>query len=268
MVTADKLHLMKSHNSICTSLRPLCSDVCVVLGNGKHRCLCPQAFVLRYAKGTKKLGGKASFACYEYCLNEGICHLIDEISICFCNNGFVGDRCEQKSFYKHDENSFDSDFVFSSIFSNNETVKFNSTFSSDKIMMSGSTKKRSSSSLNTVIIIFVVMFMLTTVGFIFYRKGGSRSGIPYFTSVGPEGAYINLVGAILSLTSGETVGYASSVSFSISWAQYLVLTLQTFEHGVPTVYENIRVVFVPVGYGNILHKSVLTDSCLVLEHIS
>ncbi|ESN92919.1 hypothetical protein HELRODRAFT_165055 [Helobdella robusta] len=38
----------KNHNSLCSSKKPFCSDVCVTSYRGKRRCLCPQGYVLRY----------------------------------------------------------------------------------------------------------------------------------------------------------------------------------------------------------------------------
>ncbi|ESN92923.1 hypothetical protein HELRODRAFT_165059 [Helobdella robusta] len=48
IVTADRNIYKKAHESICTSLKPLCSDVCVTSSRGRRRCLCPHGFVLRY----------------------------------------------------------------------------------------------------------------------------------------------------------------------------------------------------------------------------
>ncbi|ESN92928.1 hypothetical protein HELRODRAFT_165064 [Helobdella robusta] len=47
MVTADGLN-KDNIKSICTSTKPLCSDICVINLMGRRSCLCPQGFLLRY----------------------------------------------------------------------------------------------------------------------------------------------------------------------------------------------------------------------------
>ncbi|ESN92915.1 hypothetical protein HELRODRAFT_165051 [Helobdella robusta] len=48
IVTADKDVHSTVHDSICTSEKPFCSDICVTSTKGERRCLCPQGHALRY----------------------------------------------------------------------------------------------------------------------------------------------------------------------------------------------------------------------------